>query len=291
MRKTGLIFLPFLFLVGCGDKSSARRCYKQNFPQPVALAIIEMGNSPRYMASAFLFDREKGFFITADHFVDKLRLLGVDKFKLFFSGRAYNASPRRVFQLYDLAIVGIDDDFDYQNFPQPYKLARDTIALGDTLYVQGIHTHPRIVGGHRVNILEGCYGIELKGKMAYDIVFDNLGSKVEALNIRAMTKDLGGGIDRDLLELRSNVNRYVGVRTFENHKISFAGLSGGPVVNTKEELVGLVTAEPLARFKVTKIGIVAVYDRILITPLSRELVESGLLSFFDDSSTVFSFAR
>ncbi len=238
------------------------------------------------LASGFVVDRQKGIFMTAKHFTDAVEGSGSDSFKLFTNGMAYDAYVMKVPPLRDAALVRLEGKFDPKDISAPYHLASVPLKKGDTVFFQGMHPHPCPVRNSNaadgfpdiiVPILKDYYGIMMRDCLhESEIVFDDLESNVVDLNSHILLN--AAEKDAKLGRILYDANFYYRLKTKRNHKFSFGGLSGGPALNAKRELVGLNTAEEAARFKFTPepqkeknssagIKIEKVEDTLFITPI------------------------
>lgn len=244
----------FVFLaVGCADKSPPK---VESYYQPVktreAECVIEWNNLPVTMATCFLVNKEKGIFVTAKHFTDDLEGLLTDKVKMFFNGKVYSSFVLGTAFLYDAVLIKLEEPFDFSDFPEPYRIRKKPVSVGDKVFVRGFHPHPYLFSRDKafagmpdviVSIIEGYYGLTLHDEARrMEVVFGDLEARVTELGYRAPIARGSGRLSR-FDAIRDTINLYTVVKTRTNHKISFAGLSGGPVVDDKEELFGIVTAE------------------------------------------------
>mgnify|MGYP001563260152 CR=1 FL=1 len=254
MRK----ILPFLFLfvwAGCGPPKDHLSDYQKtrtypvdgNFREPVASVVIERNGRfdvAASMGSAFLVaPKELGIFATADHVIE----LDVE-YKLFFCGKVYRA--RRIIDagVTDVGFVRIVDDFDPADFPEPYPVG-DLPKAGDDVFVRGIHMHRESLQKNKIihRITAMYYGIkevEIVNRKpeTKEFVYDNLPAKVlrEDDLIALMERP---DIAAETLEYLTK-NHPTLIKTRDDHKISFGGLSGGPTVNARGGVVGVNVVEP-----------------------------------------------
>ena len=274
------------FAVGCTDKSPPK---VESYYQPVKTretgCVIEWNILPATLATCFLVNKEKGIFVTAKHFTDDLEGLLTDEVKMFFNGKVYSSFVLGTAFLYDAVLLKLEEPFDFSDFPEPYRISKKPVSVGDKVFVRGFHPHPYLFSKEKalagmpdviVSIIEGYYGLTLHDEARrMEVVFGDLEAEVTELGYRAPIKRGSGRISR-LDAIRDAVNAYTVVKTKTNHKISFAGLSGGAVVNDKEELVGIVTAEVPMRLEYDPDGkyimhggmkIKGVRDIIIVTPI------------------------
>lgn len=252
-----ILIAPFLLAVaiitasGCGPPRVSSDCqnpdrYPQNFTAKEALIIRERNCAPHVLASAFLIDRERGLFASAKHFVGSE---SDGQAKIFFNGRVYDGFLVRLPPVTDIAIIKISGNFNSADFPEPYKIAQN-IKVDDGVFVRGIHPHPTVLQEIKkiIPIFRNYYGRLGRNN---EFVYDNLAGKIKDLATRIQNKNIGGSS-----ELLSDVsNTYIKLETEEDHKFSFGGLSGGPTVNDKNELVGVNSSELGGGLELTERGI------------------------------------
>jgi len=231
--------------VGCGPSEPKGTIYYQtntyphpdNLKVPVALFVKERNGNILFgnMASVFLIDKERGLFCSARHFV------GLDEntsYKLFFNGRVYKISLINMPAIKDFFIAQIDGDFNPDEFPDPYPIGNEP-KKGDKVFVQGIHLHP--VKFQKdvtvIKILQEYYGMDWMSKKG-ELVFESLPAEVVNTNYIVDISKIGGQVN-----MGSTFARFIRVKTEKDHGFSFAGLSGGPVINQNKELVGIVSFE------------------------------------------------
>ncbi len=250
----GLILALALF--SCGPKQEEANQYKKNgfypqdFTSPVALIVRERNGAPLAMGSADLRDKEQGLFVTAKHVIGDN---SDGSCKIFFNGRVYDGVLKTVPEVVDLAIVGIKGSFNWQDFPEPYPLAAE-VRKGEKVFVQGIHIHPSQfqTGKKVVPILEKYYGMIGGGG---EFVFDELEGKVVKLERQIQNSNIQDG-SKVLAEV---ANLYIRLETKEEHRLSatrgFAGLSGGPTINERGELVGVNSVEDQSYLEISQEGL------------------------------------
>ena len=289
-RAFCFVFLTFLFS-GCDGDSSKKRhtVFRQSITLPVAWLVIEWNGRPDVMASGFLVDKEKGVFVTAKHFTDALDDLFPDEVKVFFNGKVYSASLAGLAGLRDAALLKLEEPFDPADFPEPYRIADEPVSVGDTVFIQGFHSHPLWLSTANKNngrpdrmvfVLDDYYHVVmLDPTKKINVVFDNLKAVVLRLDTKHQIGKPGSG-QSYLNRIRNEVNTYTDVRTKHNHVISFGGLSGGAATNKDGELTGIITAEAPQRFEfdpkgrlLTPRGFLIrgklVRDEISVTPIAE----------------------
>lgn len=253
MSKITLFFFLMgeISIMGCvrypDHRTEAQKIerYTQNLKMPVALFIRERNGVPMVIASAFLIDKQGGLFASAKHFVGKQ---SDGDCKIFFNGKVYNGFLVQVPAITDVAVIKIDGRFDASNFPEPYRFASQ-VRNGERVFVRGIHPHSEFLQQNKVviPIFRQYYGV-LKED---EFVFDDLAARV--IDTRQQIKN---GEIRDGSEALGMVtNVFIKLRTEEDHLFSFAGLSGGPVVNEHDELIGITAVEEGAYLEVTADGL------------------------------------
>lgn len=253
MGKTALVFLLAgnMGIIGCmyypdhRTESQRRGRYAQSLKTPVALLVRERNGAPMIMASAFLIDKQRGLFASAEHFVGKQ---SDGDCKIFFNGLVYQGFLVQVPAITDLVVVKIDGRFNASSFPEPFRLAKQ-VREGERVFVRGIHPHPQSLrqGKTVIPIFQQYYGVIQED----EFVFDDLGATVVDTRYQIKNGEIRGS--SEALEAVTNI--FIKLRTEEDHFFSFAGLSGGPVVNEHGELVGVTAVEEGAHLEVTSEGV------------------------------------
>lgn len=222
----------FLFNHGKKDIQSDGDSYSQDFKTETATVIKEILGKVGLNASAFIIDKQKGWFATAAHFVSFDRK---NNCKLFYNGKVYQTLPLKVSSCADVAIIKIAEDFNADNFAEPYKFASGTFA-GEKVFIRGFHAHSSDLWKDKrlTGILRQYYNESGQEEIMFDdlsafVVRTDATIKLPATPNRVSVSDLSA---KSCIELR----------TEEDHRCSFGGLSGGPIVNAKNELVGIVFA-------------------------------------------------
>jgi len=251
--KFYLVVLLLLFVSACGPSEDSRSLYQktnrypQDFTSPVALFIRERNGTPFILASAFLIDRQRGLFGSAKHFVGNE---SDGQCKIFFNGQVYNGFLVTVPEVTDVAVIKIEGSFDYQTFPEPYPLAVE-VHQGEKVFIQGIHPHPtQFQANKKIIPIFGRY-YEIIGKND-EFVFDDLEAEIVEVN-----RKIANNTIKDSSEILAGVSgSYTLLQAKEDHQFSFAGLSGGPTVNERHELVGINAIETQAYIEVNQQGAV-----------------------------------
>lgn len=236
------LLITAIITLGCGPPKEHLNIYQKEarYPQPPnfkvneTLFIRERNGSPNIMASAFLIDKQRGRFASAKHFVGSE---GDGQCKIFFNGKVYDGFLLQLPPITDIAVIQISGSFDPATFPEPYKIAHQ-IAIGDKIFVRGIHPHPTKLQDNKVilPIFREYYGVLGRED---EFVYDTLEGKITKLKVNLINKNIGGSS-----ELLSEIsNNYIGLETNDDHRFSFGGLSGGPTVNERNELVGINSSE------------------------------------------------
>ncbi len=281
--------LPFIALIlSCNapaEKSSALIVYRQDGAEPVAWLAVERSGPPAIMASSFLINKEKGLFLTAKHFVQDFNLLSFDTCKLFINGRVYEAYVLQVPPLADAAMLQLVE-FNLEDLPDPYPVAKEKVKIGDRVFVRGLHLHRKALTKHNLkrDIVDKVvpiisdyydnYGYAEKSS-ASQVVYENIPSVVVEIDVRASVDGNEGLFGA----IKDKYNRYVHVETVYDHVDSFGGLSGGVMVNEGGEIVGIITLEQVGFETVPFFGPflmnVKTYENIFVTPIEyfRELFD------------------
>ncbi len=238
-----LVFTQFLFSANGQDKKRPN-VYKQDFKIKEALFVKERNGAPYAMGTAFLIDKERGLFASAKHVGIQAR----DVCKIFFNGRVYNAFLLKLPPITDVGIIKIDGPFDPSDFPEPYKFA-SKINKGDKTFTRGIHPHPKKYqdAGRLLPLMRGYYFI--LGRDG-EFVYDNLEGEISDLDKRIENKKIGGS-SKMLADVTSS---YIELKMKKDHHFSFGGLSGGPTVNDREEVVGINSSEVGGYLEITEDG-------------------------------------
>lgn len=287
-------FLGIFTLVSC-DSPPTENIYRKEgrfssaVNAPVAFLSSEWAGKPRVMASGWLIDGGNGVLFSAKHFTDvfmgNVIELGSGECKAFMAGRVYSCMVVRLPPLRDAVVLKLQGNYMADSLPKPFKIATTKVKIGETLFIHGMHPHPREITESNkedsvidllMPIMKDFYEVrtaepEKQSEVSYDV----LKSRVVSVNERIRINDQEGD---PLEEVRYESNEYIKVITEKNHKFSFGGLSGGVVTrlnsNGEHEAVGIVTAEQPVRFEYDKKGLlvnkkemVAVFDTILVTPI------------------------
>lgn len=271
MKLAIAAFAIIFYFNSCGPPQTTNnylktsRQYKQNFTAREALFVRERNGMPFVMASAFLIDKQKGRFASAKHFVGSE---SDGQCRIFFNGRVYDGFLLKLPPITDLAVFQISGYFDPTSFPEPYKIAKQ-IRAGNKIFIRGIHPHPLAFQKNKIilPIYRDYYGLSF---MNGEFVYDSLEGKVIKLDVPLKNKNIGG-FSGALAEFS---NLYTKLKTQEEHRLTptrgFAGLSGGPTVNEKEELVGVNSNEERGGLELRKEGVVyKPWDTLYLVPVSE----------------------
>lgn len=240
MTKVPFVFLCLFVLAACGPPKDHLNQYQKTrtYPteggckEPVASVVIERNGRFDVAAatgSAFLVEsKEMGMFGTANHVVE----LDVE-YKLFFCGKVYKA--RRILDpgVSDVGFLKITDEFDPSAFPQPYEIA-ESAKVGEQVFIRGIHVHPERLQKEKVihQIVREYYGLVSTA----EFVYDDLSAMITDKEVLIPNSSVQGGESGGLSDV---VLRNFSARAIHDHVISFGGLSGGPTVNRRRQIVGI----------------------------------------------------
>lgn len=217
-----------------------------------------------FFGSAFIINKQTGEFATAAHCVN---LSGGGRLILFHNGKIYECVVMKKSFSADLAIIKIKNFFRREDLGEPLKMA-PIVSAGETVWIRGFHWHS---GGQDLSS-GGSYEIsDIRKhylKFAPWLPKTNTGEDKEVVfeNFEATVMDTAHKIDLSAVPS-------IKLQTKKDHLNTFRGLSGAPVVNVADELVGIVFAAPLRSgwvdFFIGR-GEYIPYDTLYIIP-SREL--------------------
>ncbi len=244
-----LCALIFAFL-SCGPPSDHRNQYQKTgtypiegqFHEPVASVVLDRNERfdvSAMMGSALLINKREGIFASAKHVVGEFER----KYKLFFCGRVYTAVRILDTGVTDVSFLKIISKFDPNDFPEPYSIS-EVIEEGEDVFVRGIHMHYEELQRNKVihRIVKDYYAITNYGR---EFVYDNLPATI--VDKEAVRR--GDSVrPSDQFDPSALVQNDFGLETKQEHKISntktsFGGLSGGPTVNSRNEIVGINVVE------------------------------------------------
>lgn len=245
MKRTLLLlfFIILGFFLACKPQADYRTEYQKNgtypisggeFKEPVAMIFADRNGVIDVnwgAGSSFLVDAERGLFGTAKHVVAH-----DVSYKIYFCGRVYEGERVLSSVVTDVDYFRITSDFDPSQFPKPYPLGSDA-NVGDLVFVRGIHPHPHNLQVGKIvhGVIHFYYGMT---NYSQEFVYDNLPARVSDKKVCFSNSTVGGG-DKTLDAV---IQCYTQVMTLEEHRVGnkgFAGLSGGPTINGKGEIIGL----------------------------------------------------
>jgi len=245
MKRISVLCLVFILglFIACGSKADYWTEYQKNgtypvfggdFKEPVAMIFVERNgviDTGWSAGSSFLADATTGLFGTAKHVVAH-----DVSYKIYFCGRVYEGERVLASVVTDVDYFRITSAFDPAQFPKPYPLGTDA-NVGDLAFVRGIHPHPKDLQDGKIihGIFHFYYGLT---SYPMEFVYDDLPAKVSNKNVCFSNSEVGNG-DKNF---DSVIQCYTQVTTSEEHKVGtkgFAGLSGGPTVNSRGEIIGL----------------------------------------------------
>ncbi|OGN06665.1 MAG: hypothetical protein A2750_02330 [Candidatus Yanofskybacteria bacterium RIFCSPHIGHO2_01_FULL_45_42] len=295
MKRTTLILLVCV-MASCGPPDEETNVYRREgrFPGglnvPVGLLAIEWAGKVRVLGSAWLIDGSNGALFSAKHVTDtsfnNRVTLGGRECKILLNEKAYDCAIIRAHSMRDVVVLKTIGPFNTVGLPVPYKIAETKVQVGDKVFIQGFHPHPREVsefnekegfGDLIVPIYKTFYGMRFGNECREsEIVFDNIEAKVTAVDHSVKLDNLESDPSG---ELKYKINKYFSVTASRNHKLSFAGTSGGVVVridqNDEPEAVGIITAEKPVELQydqsghlISPCGIpLMTVDTIMVTPV------------------------
>lgn len=246
MKKV-LVALLVLSIFGCGPPGDHLTKYQKtetypiqgDFHEPVASVVVDRDGRfdvNALMGSAWLRDKQRGIFITANHVI-KLET----NYKLFFCGHVYVAERMLDTGVTDVGFLRITSKFDPNDFPEPYPLG-ELAEVGDNVFIRGIHMHPKeLQDGKIIHLISSeYYGIS-NLKDSREFVYDNLPAMIVKKEVPKPGEPEPEISEEDRLYLIRN--HPVPMKAKNDHKMSFGGLSGGPTVNERGQVVGMNVIE------------------------------------------------
>lgn len=256
MRKIISVLVLFISFA-CGPPEDHLTQYQKtntypirgNFREPVASVVVDRNGRFDVAAmtgSAFLINKSQGTFGTAKHVVGEIDTKHnagefEAKYKLFFCGRVYIAERVLDTGVTDVSFLRITSKFNPNDFPEPYEIA-DSLFVGEDVFVRGIHMHPRELQKDKVvhRIVGNYYGITAPKEKEREFVYDDLPANITDREVLRR----GDSVKNDD---QNNPNALIQkdfeLKTKQDHVISFGGLSGGPTVNSRNEIVGINVVE------------------------------------------------
>lgn len=205
--------------------------YPQKFKIATATVVKEAHDGILIHASAFIIDKQKGWFATAAHFAYSDN----NKIKIFYNGIVYGGALVKISVNADVAILKINGKFNADNFTESYKFASGARA-GEKVFIKGLHFHPRKFWVNEK--LTGILRFYYNDNSNREVVFDDLVASVTRVNAAISLPAIPNRLRVSDLSAESCVE----FRLEEDHQCSFGGLSGSPIINVKNELVGILFA-------------------------------------------------
>lgn len=251
--------------------------YSRNGPylktETAVLAQEDLSFLPSlFFGSAFIINKQTGEFATAAHCVNLSG--GSSKLVLFHNGKIYECVVVKKSSSADLAIIKIKDFFRREDLGEPLKMA-PIVSAGETVWIRGFHWHSgdqdRSGGNYETSDIRKHYL-----KFAPWLPKTNTGEDKELVfeNFEATVMDTAHKIDLSAVPS-------IKLQTKKDHLDTFKGLSGAPVVNVADELVGIVFAAPLqggwGNFFIGRVKYIP-YDTLYIIPsgeLEKLIFSSG----------------
>ena len=309
MRKILSTFL--LLAVTACNPPPADNIYRKEgrFPGglnvPVSLIVIEWGGKIRVMGSGWLIDGGGGAQFSAKHVTDALMNspieLGVNECKVFLGGRVYTCFVDRVPSERDAIVLKMFDHINLAELPAPYKIAATKLKVGDKVFVQGFHPHPKEIRDEDekegfkdfvVPILKTFYELrEADPLRQTEVVFDNLEGRRVKPDLDSIRSNplLRNEEKKALLEYEND--SYIKILMARDHKFSFGGLSGGVALNEKGEAVGIITAQNPLRFEYDKDGFsIDPFGHLTIT-IKKQLFDTIYVTPIESVKDLYDYAR
>lgn len=228
-------------------------------------------NPSLFFGSAFIINKQTGEFATAAHCVN---LSGGGRLVLFHNGKIYECVVVKKSSSADLAVIKIKNFFRREDLGEPLKMA-PMVSAGETVWIGGFHWHSgsqdRSGGSYEISDIRKHYL-----KFAPWLPKTNTGEDKELVfeNFEATVMDTAHKIDLSAVPS-------IKLKTQKDHLDTFRGLSGAPVVNVADELVGIVFAAPLRSgwvdFFIGQVKYIP-YDTLYIIPsgeLEKLIFSSG----------------
>ncbi len=215
--------------------SQGENTYPQNFKTEIAFVSREISDKELINGSAFIIDKQKGWFATAAHCVGQNKNRHI---KIFYNGVVYRGLPVKVSSRADVAIIKIDGNFNVDNFAEPYKFSTGAV-VGEKVFIRGLHPHPKefLAGKNITGIFREYYHSEIDR----EVVLDDLLASVTSVDAKINLLVAPDNMVVSYMSAKSCIE----MRTEEDHPSSLGGLSGGPIVNRSNELIGILFASNL----------------------------------------------
>ena len=170
------------------------------------------------------------------------------------------------------------------------------------VYVQGFHPHSYVIrkenqeegfSDREVNILGTYYGqITKNHSKESQVVFDNLAGRVVRPNPNSIRGKFFLSDEDKKAALEYENDRYLKILMVRDHKFSFGGLSGGSLLNDKQEVVGVITAQDIFRFEFDEHGLFFdPHSRYVAAEIKKQLFDTMYITPIDSIKDLQNYIR